>query len=371
MVFDQNRNEVYRRAIEAIVTPESVVLDLGAGLGIHGLIAARCGARKVYLVDPAPVVLQAEQVAQSNGLDNVEVIQSTIQAADIPEQVDLIISVFTGVFLLNEDLLPGLFYAREKYLKPGGHLLPDCAVMNVAAVSAREVYEESVSCWSDNTSGDSPLNRFNLDYELIRPFANNRPIYTQFNNTDFKFLTEPTGLAELDFRTAMKAECFAEINLSATQKGTCHGWLGWFDMRLGQDWLSTSPASEVTHWNQALLPLESPVEIQAGEEINLSLTRPEYSDWTWISAFRGRQTTFSQSTFLSNPLSPNAVLKSSPTHRPILSAEGRALMMMFNLFDGQHALDEIASRLYKSFPDQFLSEEDALALTRNHSQRLS
>lgn len=44
MVFDQRRNAAYARAIAAHVRPDSVVLDLGAGLGLHGLLAARAGA---------------------------------------------------------------------------------------------------------------------------------------------------------------------------------------------------------------------------------------------------------------------------------------------------------------------------------------
>jgi len=40
MAFDETRNRAYEAAIQRVVTRDSVVLDLGAGLGIHGLMAA-------------------------------------------------------------------------------------------------------------------------------------------------------------------------------------------------------------------------------------------------------------------------------------------------------------------------------------------
>ena len=46
MIFDDQRNGIYARAIKQKVDNKSVVLDLGSGLGIHGLIAARAGAKK-------------------------------------------------------------------------------------------------------------------------------------------------------------------------------------------------------------------------------------------------------------------------------------------------------------------------------------
>jgi predicted RNA methylase len=135
MMLDSVRNEAYFQAIKSAVKPDSVVLDLGAGLGIHGLMAAKLGAKKVYLVEPEDVIHIAKRLAAANGLeDRVECIQGRIEDVTLPEKVDIIISVFTGNFLLMEDLLPSLFHARDLWLKPGGTLIPDSAVMQAVPI---------------------------------------------------------------------------------------------------------------------------------------------------------------------------------------------------------------------------------------------
>ena len=42
--FDKVRNEAYARALGKVVGPQTTVIDLGAGLGVHGLNAACLGA---------------------------------------------------------------------------------------------------------------------------------------------------------------------------------------------------------------------------------------------------------------------------------------------------------------------------------------
>ena len=43
------------------------------------------------------------------------------------EKVDIIISEWMGYFLLYESMLDSVLWARDKYLVPGGKMLPDRA----------------------------------------------------------------------------------------------------------------------------------------------------------------------------------------------------------------------------------------------------
>ncbi len=88
MVFDAWRNQAYLRALEKVVTPATTVMDLGAGLGVHGLNAARLGAARVLLVEPAPVVEVARQIAADNQLHNVACFPCRVEELGLQEKVE-------------------------------------------------------------------------------------------------------------------------------------------------------------------------------------------------------------------------------------------------------------------------------------------
>ena len=52
MIADKTRMDPYAYALKAAITPDSVVLDIGAATGIHALLACKFGARQVYAIEP-------------------------------------------------------------------------------------------------------------------------------------------------------------------------------------------------------------------------------------------------------------------------------------------------------------------------------
>ncbi|HEX5878722.1 MAG TPA: 50S ribosomal protein L11 methyltransferase, partial [Actinomycetota bacterium] len=99
MICDRVRTEAFRRAIDSVVRPGDVVLDVGAGSGILSMFAARAGAARVYAVERTTVAVLAQQLAASNGLDEiVHVIQGDILDVDPPERVDVVVSEWLGGF---------------------------------------------------------------------------------------------------------------------------------------------------------------------------------------------------------------------------------------------------------------------------------
>ena len=65
MALDANRNAAYGAALRQAIGPDTVVLDLGAGTGIHGLMAAKLGAKRVEVCFLPTVMAEAMLGQQS------------------------------------------------------------------------------------------------------------------------------------------------------------------------------------------------------------------------------------------------------------------------------------------------------------------
>jgi len=355
MVFDTIRNQVYEEALARSVSPESVVMDLGAGVGVHGFIAAQLGAKRVYSVETQDVIAMAEKIANAHEWgDRMRFFKGNIEDVELPEPVDVIISVFTGNFLLEEDLLPSLFFARDKYLKPGGVLIPSRAVMVAAPVSAPELYQQEIARWSE------PY--MNIDFSLARKYAANSIVYGSEGLSKANYLADPQVISEMDFHTCQDHGRQAEARYTVTEPGGCHGWAGWFDMLLGEKWLSTDPRQPWTHWNAVFLPLDPPIELRAGDEVVFKLARPAYGEWSWwVQAGESSQ---SHSTTFSTPIGLESLMKYSIHHRPTLSPRGQAWLDILSRFDGNTSLEEITDFLLDKHHTMFGNRELAAGLIK-------
>ena len=138
MIRDRVRTEAFRRAIDAVVRPGDTVLDVGAGSGILSLFAARAGAARVYAVEQTTIAVLAQQLAAANGFaEIVQVIQGDILEIEPPERVDVIVSEWLGGFGIDEGMLVPVIAARDRWLKPGGTMIPGSVTAWAALVHDR------------------------------------------------------------------------------------------------------------------------------------------------------------------------------------------------------------------------------------------
>jgi type I protein arginine methyltransferase len=92
MLEDHRRTGAYFRAVRsnAAQFKGKVVLDVGTGSGILALFAAQAGAKKVYAVEATSMARHARALVEANGFGGVvQVIQGTIETAELPEKVRL------------------------------------------------------------------------------------------------------------------------------------------------------------------------------------------------------------------------------------------------------------------------------------------
>lgn len=351
MALDEHRNAFYERALKQFVHSDSVVLDAGAGIGTLGLMAAKLGARRVYLIEPVTQREAIQQLIDENQLaEKVVLLSERIETASVLEPVDVITSVFTGNFLLEEDLLPSLFLARDRWLKSGGILLPGQGRMTVVPVDLEAYYEKQICSWRRRPA--------DVVHDVMHRYAVNTLYYDRFNDVAYNMLAEPAQVKTLDFYTADEAACDTEIEIDVIRSGNCHGFLGWFDMSFENDWLSTGPHVPATHWSQVYLPVDPVLSLNEGDRLKFQLKRPEFGDWHWQVEVHGK--CHRHSTFLSRPVSPNQLAVRSKDYKPVLNDEGALIKELLQLMDGNQTTGEIAALLFRKFSTRFSSIDEAI-----------
>ncbi|GJN20926.1 hypothetical protein PR202_gb08364 [Eleusine coracana subsp. coracana] len=140
MLKDHVRTSTYRNAImhHRDLISGKVVLDVGCGTGVLSIFCAFAGATR------------AVEIVRENELsDKVVVLHGRIEDVNIEEKVDVIISEWMGYMLLYESMLGSVIFARDKWLKPGGLILPSHASLYMAPITNSQRYHDSIYFWHD------------------------------------------------------------------------------------------------------------------------------------------------------------------------------------------------------------------------------
>jgi len=283
MIRDRVRTDAFRRALNAVVRPGDIVLDVGAGSGILSVFAARAGAARVYAVERTPIAGLAVQLAAANdAADTVTVIHGDIIDIELPEPVDVIVSEWLGGFGIDEGMLAPVIAARDRWLKPGGVMIPHSVTAWTALVHDRYL-ADMIEFLRENP--------FGLKLEVLVEDTVNEIIYSG----TFRHLaaddvrSEPrrlwtTNTDRIPLEQA-QAPHQAETVLPIHDHGTANALALWFSAELAPDIpLSVGPGDPPTHWGMTTAPLRSPVQLTPGMVIRARVrTAPARPIGTWTS----------------------------------------------------------------------------------------
>ena len=263
MICDRVRTEAFRRAIDSVVRPGDIVLDVGAGSGILSVFAARAGAARVYAVERTSAAVLARELAAANGVaEIVQVIHGDVMDVELPERVDVIVSEWLGGFGIDEGMLVPVIVARDRWLKPGGLMIPRL-VMAWAALVHDRYLAEMVEFLRDNPYGL----RFD---DLVEKTVNEI-----FYSGTFRHLAARDKRSEASRLWTTDADLIplqqaqapheAETVLPVRDHGTANALALWFSAQLAPGIsLSVGPGDPPTHWGMTTAPLRSPVELTPG-----------------------------------------------------------------------------------------------------------
>uniref|UniRef100_A0A3Q3L9W1 Protein arginine N-methyltransferase 6 n=1 Tax=Mastacembelus armatus TaxID=205130 RepID=A0A3Q3L9W1_9TELE len=242
-----------------------VVLDVGAGTGLLSVFCVQAGARKVYAVEACSIAEQAVKVVRQNSMEGrIDVIRGAVETVELPEAVDAIVSEWMGYALLHESMLNSVLYARDKWLKSGGLILPSRAELYIAPV-ADPVVEDRLQFW------DTVKDQYGVDMTCMSDFARKCIMNSDIrvnSVTVEDVLAHPARFAELDLSSvsveelrSVKGPFRCTSFGAAAVNAFCVYFTVTFPCADKPIVLSTSPFKAETHWKQALLYLDAPVDV--------------------------------------------------------------------------------------------------------------
>jgi protein arginine N-methyltransferase 1 len=168
--------------------------------------------------------------------------------------------------------------------------------------------------------------------------------------------------AENDYTTVSSPDIGNRVACAANRDATVHGFFLWFDATIAPGiTFSGGPDSPKMPYGCGFFPWPRPVSVQAGDAVEIDLGAKLVGDdyiWTWRT--RARDMTFSQSTFLGAPLSPELLRKRAAGHAPDLNEDGRVVLRVLEGFGQRKTNAQLAEQLLAEFPGRFGSEEECL-----------
>lgn len=360
---DEIKLERYGAAIAALVRPGDVVLDLGAGTGILGLMAAKAGARRVYSVDGGSIIEVVRQLATANNYEDVIVaIRQVSTLVTLPEPVDVVVGDQIGGLAFDAGV--NIYYAdaARRLLRPGGTTIPARFELALAAVEAADEWA-SIERWSARPAG--------FDTSPVRALAVNtvRPVQLSAGH----LLGPSVVLAKVDATADDDFELRGRLEI--TRPGILHGVLGTFRAEMAPGiWMTNDPseAEPMRHRWQNLYPIDNAVPMHPGDSLDVVLrASPKTELTTWSVAVRRSCSPVGDtsgglswhSSFLGRLLSAEDLKSGEPTDVPSLDPQTLAVLAYaVGLLGSCNTLAEIEGELRKAYPSYFRSREDLLSL---------
>ena len=265
LIADQVRNEAFFAALKAVIVPgKSVVADIGAGTGLLGLMASKLGAREVFLFETAEVAGVAAAVLKANKAKRCHLIPCHSTEFQDKLAVDIIVSETLGNYALEENIIATLADARQRFLKPGGRVIPDGIIQYVAPVVTPRIDEE-LRAWERVGHG--------LDLAIAQTMSLNNAYVRHLQPAEILDGCRSAMVwDEVDLTSEVKSKRRGDAEWRLPRPAKIYGFATWWKVELVPGiGFSTGPLSPRTHWEQLYFPLLAPIEANPSDVVSIDL----------------------------------------------------------------------------------------------------
>jgi len=269
LLRDTERDKKFYAALERRVSSGASVLDIGAGTGVWAITAAKFGAKRVVAVDMDEMLvgvirLLAEEHKVS---DRVETICASSFDIDLGREFDVVVSETIGYLGYDERIVEVMADARKRFLRDGGHIIPETVSLHAAA-GKLNVRTEAVPVGID------------FDFETLHRLNLNSPRVLK-RPRDVTLLTRPAVLVSTDLRRADKTPSLRDLKVTWETPSSLDAVdcvIVWAESRLAPG-VKLSTRRRTTSWFPTIYRIAPPTRPFTHFEFALSVTA-ETNRWT-------------------------------------------------------------------------------------------
>ena len=266
MLKDKIRTGSYEKAImnNKEIFKDKIVLDIGSGTGILAIFACFAGAKHVYAIEFADIADYAKEIIKINNLQNqITIFKKKVEEVELPcDKVDIIISEWMGYFLLYESMLDTVLYARNKWLKKNGILMPDRAKLYLCGLEDQNYKYTKINSWE---------NVFDFDFSFLKGAAISEPLIDVCNKKNV--ISTVKKIFDIDLYTVKKEDLdfSSGYEIEFIRNDTFNCLVCWFDVIFSKVpnkvTLKTGPFDNPTHWKQTIFYIEDDIKVKKGEKL--------------------------------------------------------------------------------------------------------
>ena len=366
MIADRARCEAYAAVLRRHVRASTRVLDLGTGIGLFAVLAAKLGAAVVDAVEPDGVVEIAREIARANGVsERIRFHQVRAQEITLPEPADVVIGDLRGVLPPHGEHFAVIADARRRHLAPGGLIAPRRDELRAAIVSSPDRHARLFEAW-DAAPWDIDLSAgaTRLSHRLVK-----------VRLAPEEIATPARTWAEVDYGSVEAGGVGGTAAWTFDRAHTVHGVALWFRTELDEGiGYSSGPLGSARTYGQTFFAWRQAQRLRAGETVRVEIRRDSVGlEGAWRlkttiappSAAPRRR--LDHVTLMAVPLGLAQLGRVAHDHVPRPNREARVDRVGLAALDGTRTVSDLAEVLREAFPEHF--PDEAAALT--HAGRLS
>jgi protein arginine N-methyltransferase 1 len=306
------------------------------------------------------------ELAKENGVaDRVTVHATSSLEMEAPEPIDVVISDMRGAAPLVDQNLAALRDIRERWLAPGGVVIPLRDRLQVVVVEA-----EGVGGWLERAA--TSFERLGFQAASARSSIRNQ-VYGDSSHplASSDMLSSNGTWATIEYGSGDYQSVEGTVSLEAKRGGLARGLSVYFETDLcpgvGFD---TAPGQSVVY-GRLFLPLATWLDVAPEDRFEVTVRADVRGErWAWDTThLRGGEPVakLRQATFLGLPSSMADLVRTSETSAPKLGKRGERLRRILGEMDGTRTIRQIADDVASAKDGSRVT--DALELVRSVAMR--